>query len=68
MARAVVEAGFSEEFFSEWREFRTPYHDEPFYNDPDYEAGLAAGLAFRLNEILGRRFFRSVVIPVYEDS
>lgn len=68
MARAIVEAGFTEEFFAEWWEFRTPYHDEPYYNDPDHEAGLAAGLAFRLNEILGRRFFRNVTLPVYEDS
>lgn len=43
----LTSQGFTKEFFRAW--------NVPFYEDSSKSLGLSAGIAFRLNEILGRR-------------
>jgi hypothetical protein len=68
MVEAIRNMGLPPEFFDEWFEFNGPGPDDPHWDDPDYEFGLDAGLAFRLNEIAGRRIFTKVTrLPHHSD-
>jgi hypothetical protein len=64
MVKVLSDAGFTQEFFSAWEKGQDPFenaHDLPGDYSMEHKAGYDAGFAFRLNELLGRKFFKSVV-------